>query len=60
MTVFQKSLEGDHRGVSDISEVCVVSNLLCEYVAQIYDSRDVVDIHTFRLMTFANHILSEV
>ena len=60
MNVFQKILEGDHHGVSEISEVCVVFHLLREYVARIYDSRGVVDIHIFRLVTFANHIFSEV
>ena len=60
MTVFQKILEGDHHGLSENSEVCVVFHFLRVYVDRIYDSRDVVDIHIFRLMTFANHILSEV
>ena len=60
MTTFQKILEGDHHGVSKISEVCVVFHFLCEYVARIYDSRDVVNIHIIRLMKFANRILSEV
>ena len=47
MTVLYKILEVYHHGVSEISEVCVVFHLLREYVARIYDSRDVIGIHIF-------------
>ena len=60
MTIFQKIPEGDNHGLSEISEVCVVLFFLCEDVALIYDSRDVADIHNFRLVEFSNHIFSEV
>ena len=60
VNAFLKILEGDHHGVSDMSEVCVIFHFFRKYVARIYDSRDVFDIHIFWLMTFANHILSEV
>ena len=53
MTKFQKIMEGDHHGVSDISEVCAVFHFLHEDVARIYDSRDVLNIHIFQLVTFA-------
>ena len=43
VTVFQKSLEGDHYGVYEISEVCVVFHFLRENVARIDDSRNVID-----------------
>ena len=60
VTVFQKRLEGDHHGVSEISELCVVFHFLCENVARIYDSRDVINVHIFRLIAFTNHILLDV
>ena len=60
MTAFQEILEGDHHGVSEISEVCIVFHFLREYVAWIDDSRDVVNIHIFRLIKFANHIFYEI
>ena len=47
VTVFQKSLEGDHYGVYEISEVYAVFHFLRENVARIYDSRDVIDVHIF-------------
>ena len=60
MTVFQKRLEGNHHGVSEIYEACVVFHFLREDVARIYDSRDVIDVHSFQLVTSANQILLEV
>ena len=53
VAVFQKHLEVEHRGVSDISKVRVVFHFLREDVARISDSRDVIDTYIFRLMTFA-------
>ena len=47
MTLFKKGLDLEHHGVYDISEVCVIFNILCEYVAWIYDSRVVFDVHIF-------------
>ena len=60
VTVLQKRLEGDHHGVSEISEVRVVFNFLRENVDVIDDSKNVVDVQIFRLMAFANHVFSDV
>ena len=45
--LFQKRLDGDHHGVSDISEVRVVFHLLQKDVARIGGSRDIIDVHIF-------------
>ena len=45
MIVFQKDLEGDHHGVSEIFEVPVVFHFLREYIARVYDTMDVFDVH---------------
>ena len=60
VTVLHNCLEGDHHGVSEISVVCVVFYFLRENIARIDDSRDVINIHIFQLMSLANHIFSEV
>ena len=57
---FQECLEGDHNQVSNISEVRVVFHLLCENVARIDDTRNLINVDIFRLMAFANHIFLEV
>ena len=43
-------MEGYHHGVFKILAVCVVFNLLRENVARVDDSRDVIDVHIFRLI----------
>ena len=60
VTIIQKGLDWYHNLISDIFEVCVVFNLLCEYVARIYDTWYMLHVNILWLMTFANHILSEV
>ena len=60
MTVLQKRLEGDHHGVSEISEVRVVFHFLRENVDRIDDSNNVVSVHIFRLMAFTDHVFLEV
>ena len=47
VTVFQKRLEVDHHGVSEISEVCVFFHFLCGNVARIDDSSNVIDVDIF-------------
>ena len=60
VTVLQKRLEGDHHGVSEISEVRVVFHFIRENVDGIDNSKNMVDVQIFRLMAFANHVFSEV
>ena len=56
VTVLQKRLEGDHHGVSEISEVRVVFHFIRENVDRLVDSKNVVDIHIFGLMAFKNYV----
>ena len=53
VTILQKVLEWYNYRTSEISEVCVIFHLLCEHVAWIYDSWDIIHVKIFWLMKFA-------
>ena len=60
VTIIQKVLGWDHHWIYEISEVCVIFNLLGKYGAWIDDAWDMFHVSSFWLMKISNHIFSEV
>ena len=58
--VYEKFLEGNQHGITEIEIMSVFIHLLGEYFTGVDDARYVLHLDIFGMMEFPNHVSSEI